>query len=303
MNEDQLYFFYDLFQYLLNGICQGSIYALIALGYTMVYGIIKLINFAHGEFYMIGAFTGFYCIKSGMPLMWAFPVAMLIPGIIAVVIEKVAYKPIRHAGRIPALITALGVSFFFQYFGQMVLGADPKPFPETYEDYNILAKFGFNDIFFTKTQAIIIVSTVIIMLFLRWLVMSTKIGKAMRATSFNKDASELMGINTDQIISFTFFIGASMAGAAGVLVGIYYNTVEPMMGLIPGLKAFIAAVLGGIGIIPGAVLGGLVLGVVENLVVGFWESTYRDVVAFAILILILLVKPTGLLGTKTKEKV
>ncbi|RLA63706.1 MAG: branched-chain amino acid ABC transporter permease [Epsilonproteobacteria bacterium] len=300
MSEDQLYFFYDLFQYLINGICQGSIYALIALGYTMVYGIIKLINFAHGEFYMIGAFTGYFCIRGGIPLYFAFPIAMLVPGIIAVLIEKIAYKPIRHAGRIPALITALGVSFFFQYFGQNVLGADPKAFPEVYEEtiYNLGEAVSIS-----STQIIIIVTTLVLMLFLRWLVMSTKVGKAMRATSFNKDASELMGIDTDKIISFTFFIGASMAGAAGVLVGIYYNTVEPMMGLIPGLKAFIAAVLGGIGIIPGAVLGGLVLGVVENLVVGFWESTYRDAVSFGILILILLVKPTGILGTKTKEKV
>jgi len=300
MSEDQLYFFYDLFQYLINGICQGSIYALIALGYTMVYGIIKLINFAHGEFYMIGAFTGYFCIRAGMPLYFTFPVAMFIPGIIAVLVEKIAYRPIRHAGRIPALITALGVSFFFQYFGQNILGADPKAFPEVYEEkiYNLGEAVSI-----TSTQIIIIITTLVLMLFLRWLVLKTKVGKAMRATSFNKDASELMGIDTDKIISFTFFIGASMAGAAGVLVGIYYNTVEPMMGLIPGLKAFIAAVLGGIGIIPGAVLGGLVLGVVENLVVGFWESTYRDAVSFGILILILLVKPTGLLGTKTKEKV
>jgi len=300
MSEDLLYFFYDLFQYLINGICQGSIYALIALGYTMVYGIIKLINFAHGEFYMLGAFTGYFCIRSGIPLLYAFPIAMIIPGIIAVLVEKLAYKPIRHAGRIPALITALGVSFFFQYFGQRMLGAAPKPFPQVYEEkvYNLGEAVSI-----TSTQIIIILTTLILMVILRWLVLKTKVGKAMRATSFNKDAAELMGINTDQIISFTFFIGASLAGAAGVLVGIYYNTVEPMMGLIPGLKAFIAAVLGGIGIIPGAVVGGLVLGIVENLVVGFWESTYRDVVAFAILILILLVKPTGLLGSKTKEKV
>ncbi|MGB0452143.1 MAG: branched-chain amino acid ABC transporter permease [Bacteriovoracaceae bacterium] len=293
------YFFTDLAQYLINGVAQGSIYALIALGYTMVYGIIKLINFAHGEFYMIGAFIGFYCIGSGMPLYIAFPAAMFGAGIIAVVVEKLIYRPIRDVGRIVALITALGASLFFQYLGQGVLGADPKAFPQAIEEKTYM----FGEIIFTRTQIIIMVSTFVLMAILYWLVNHTKTGKAMRATSFNKNAAELMGINTDRIISFTFFVGAALAGAAGVLVGMYYNTVEPMMGLIPGLKAFIAAVLGGIGIIPGAVIGGLTLGIAENLVVGFWISTYRDAIAFAILIIILLVKPTGILGKNRKEKV
>lgn len=299
MSEDIAYFFIDLTQYLINGLAQGSIYALIALGYTMVYGIIKLINFAHGEFYMIGAFIGYYCILSGMPILLAFPAAMIGAGLVAVLVEKLVYKPIRHAGRIPALITALGTSLFFQYLGQGVIGADPKAFPEALKSKT----FMFGEVMITSTQILIMVVTFILMVVLYWLVNHTKTGKAMRATSFNKNAAELMGINTDKIISVTFFIGASLAGAAGVLVGIYYNTVEPMMGLIPGLKAFIAAVLGGIGIIPGAVIGGLVLGVAENLVVGFWVSTYRDAIAFAILILILLVKPAGILGKNRKEKV
>ncbi|MFZ9000351.1 MAG: branched-chain amino acid ABC transporter permease [Bacteriovoracaceae bacterium] len=299
MSEDITYFLYDLAQYLINGISQGSIYALVALGYTMVYGIIKLINFAHGEFYMIGAFLGFYLISAGQPFGISLVLAMTGAGVIAVIVERFFYRPIRHAGRIPALITALGTSFFFQYLGQGLIGADPKPFPKVIEKKT----YQFGEIFIEKTQIIIILSTFILMLFLYWLVNHTKTGKAMRATSFNKDAAELMGIDTNKIISFTFFIGAFMAGAAGVLVGMYYNTVEPMMGLIPGLKAFIAAVLGGIGIIPGAVLGGLVLGVAENLVVGFWVSTYRDAISFLILIIILLVKPAGLLGKNVKEKV
>ncbi|MDC1174252.1 branched-chain amino acid ABC transporter permease [Bacteriovoracaceae bacterium] len=299
MDENLTFFFYDLVTYLLNGLTQGSIYALIALGYTMVYGIIKLINFAHGEFYMIGAFIGYFSITSGMPFLIALPLAMFGAGIIAVIVEKIVYRPIRHAGRIPALITALGTSLFFQYFGQQTIGADPKAFPQAIA----VKTYQFGEIYISNIQLIIFGSTFLLMVFLWWLVGHTKIGKAMRATSFDKNAAELMGINTDRIISFTFFVGSAFAGAAGVLVGLYYNTVEPMMGLIPGLKAFVAAVLGGIGIIPGAVLGGLVLGVAENLVVGFWVSTYRDAIAFGILIIILLFKPAGLLGVNRKEKV
>ncbi|MFT6069092.1 MAG: branched-chain amino acid transport system permease protein [Bacteriovoracaceae bacterium] len=301
MSEETTFFFYDLATYLLNGITQGSVYALVALGYTMVYGIIKLINFAHGEFYMIGAFIGFYCIAAGMPLWMAFPCAMIGSGLVAITVERIVYRPIRYAGRIPALITALGTSLLFQYAGQNIIGADPKAFPKVTDFENQTYKFG--ELYISTNQIVIISTTFILMVFLYWLVNHTRTGKAMRATSFDKNAAELMGIDTNKIISFTFFLGASLAGAAGVLVGMYYNSVEPMMGLIPGLKAFVAAVLGGIGIIPGAVLGGLVLGIAENLVVGFWVSTYRDAIAFGILILILLFKPSGLLGKNTKEKV
>jgi branched-chain amino acid transport system permease protein len=299
VSEEFVFFLYDIATYLLNGITQGSIYALIALGYTMVYGIIKLINFAHGEFYMIGAFIGFYLITSGMPFVPALLIAMIGSGLVAVLIEWIVYRPIRSAGRISALITALGTSLFFQYAGQRVLGADPKAFPQAIK----VKTYQVGEIYITNTQIIIFVSTILLMIFLWWLVNKTKIGKAMRATSFDMKAAQLMGINTNQIISFTFFVGAAFAGAAGVLVGLYYNTVEPMMGMIPGLKAFVAAVLGGIGIIPGAVIGGLVLGIAENLVVGLWVSTYRDAIAFAILILILLFKPAGILGENKKEKV
>ena len=258
----------DLATYLLNGITQGSIYALVALGYTMVYGIIKLINFAHGEFYMIGAFTGLYCLQLGIPFAPTLIMAMLVPGLFAIFVEYSVYRPIRAAGRIPALITALGTSLFLQYSGQLVLGAEPHSFPQVIQtkSYTLWGSVSISNI-----QIIILLATLSLMIFLWWLVHHSKIGKAMRATAFNHNAAQLMGINTNQIISFTFFIGAAFAGAAGVLVGLYYNVVDPMMGMIPGIKAFIAAVLGGIGIIPGAVIGGLVLGIAENLVVGFLD--------------------------------
>lgn len=301
MNWEELTFlFYDFLQYLIYGIVQGSIYALIALGYTMVYGIIRLVNFAHGEFYMIGAMVGYFVIESlHLHPLLAFPASMLMSGLVAVIVEKLVYKPIRHAGRISALITALGTSLFLQYGGQSLVGADPRPYPQIFENKT----YFFGELMITSNQLIIMGSTFVLMVLLWWLVHHTKLGKAMRATSFNHDAARLMGIPIDRVITWTFFIGASLAGAAGVLVGMYYNTVDPMMGMIPGMKAFVAAVLGGIGVIPGAVIGGLVLGIAENLVVGFWESTYRDAIAFAILILILLVRPAGLLGKNLKEKV
>lgn len=298
MSEETTYFLYDLATYLLNGVIQGSVYALIALGYTMVYGIIQLINFAHGEFYMIGAFIGFFCLLSGMPLWLAFPMAMLGSGLLAVVTERLVYRPLRHTGRIPALVTALGMSLFFQYSGQAVFGAAPQSFPQVIS----IKTYQVGELYITNIQLLIIFCTIVLMIFLWWLVNKTRLGKAMRATSFNHDAAELMGIDTSKIIGLTFFVGAAFAGAAGVLVGMYYNTVDPIMGMIPGLKAFVAAVLGGIGIIPGAVLGGLALGIAENLVVGLWVSTYRDAIAFALLILILLFKPTGILGTSNSEK-
>ncbi len=299
MSEDLIWFFKDLCQYTLNGLAQGSIYALIALGYTMVYGIIKLINFAHGEFYMIGAFIGFACISAGFPLWIAMPLAMIGSGLVAALVERLVYRPIRNAGRITALITALGVSLFFQYSGQLTIGAEPKAFPSVIEN----TTYDLGDVYIETNMIIIMVLTALLMVFLYWLVGHTKVGKAMRATSFDVGTAELMGINSNRIISFTFFIGAAFAGAAGVLVGMYYNTIDPLMGMIPGIKAFVAAVLGGIGIIPGAVVGGLVLGLAENLVTGFWVSTYRDAIAFGILILILVIRPSGLLGKNTKEKV
>ena len=299
MSEETTLLLYDIATYLLNGIVQGSVYALIALGYTMVYGIIQLINFAHGEFYMLGAFAGLFCLLSGMPLWLALPISMVATGLLAMVTERLVYRPLRHAGRIPALVTALGMSLFFQYSGQAIFGAAPRSFPQVIP----VKTYQWGELYITNIQLLIIFCTVALMIFLWWLVTKTRIGKAMRATSFNHQAAELMGIDTNKIIGFTFFTGAALAGAAGVLVGMYYNTIDPIMGMIPGLKAFVAAVVGGIGIIPGAVLGGLTLGIAENLVVGLWVSTYRDAIAFALLILILLFRPAGLLGSSRREKI
>jgi branched-chain amino acid transport system permease protein len=298
MSQDTIYFLWDTLQYLLNGIAQGSLYALVALGYTMVYGIIRLVNFAHGEFLMIGAMAGFYTLKMGLPMPVAIVTSMLGAGILAVLTERIIYRPIRNASRVTSLITAIGASLFFQYAGQIVFGADPKTLAPIIEP-EILT---FGEITISNIQIIIFIVTGFVLFFLWWLTHFTKLGKAMRATSFNINAAELMGINTNFIITFTFFLGAALAGLAGILLG-STMTVEPLMGTMLGLKAFVAAVVGGIGVIPGAALGGLILGIAENLVAGLYKSSYRDGVSFLILIIILLSKPSGILGKNTKEKV
>lgn len=297
-NEQTQYFFWDLLQYTINGISQGSIYALIALGYTMVYGIIRLVNFAHGEFLMIGAMAGFYFTQWSLSPLQALPLSMLVAGIFALIVERAVYRPIRHQGRIPALITAIGTSLLFQYAGQILFGADPKTMAPIIEEKS----FDFGEVYFSNIQLLIFLVTIFVMFFLWWLTHFTKIGKAMRAVSFNLNAAELMGINTNRVIAFTFFLGASLAGLAGMLVS-YTMSIEPMMGTMPGIKAFVAAVVGGIGVIPGAAIGGFILGITENMVVGFYKASYRDAVAFIILILILLFKPSGILGKNIKEKV
>lgn len=289
-----------ILQQLVNGLSLGSVYALIALGYTMVYGIIRLINFAHGDVYMLGAFVGFFAITIyGMSFLPALITAMVVTAIIGVVLERIAYRPLRTAPRVAALMTAVGVSLFLENTGIYFWGAKPKAFPRVIDD----TPFHLFGITLGKTQVIIMVTAIILMILLQFIVHKTKAGKAMRAVSFDRDAARLMGINVDTTISITFAIGSALAAAAGVLVGIYYNTINPLMGLLPGLKAFVAAVLGGIGIIPGAMLGGLLLGMAEAGVVAAGFSTYRDAVAFAILIIILLVKPSGILGSNVREKV
>jgi len=298
MSQDTIYFFWDCLQYLINGIAQGSLYAIVALGYTMVYGIIRLVNFAHGEFLMLGAFCGYFALKFQLPMPVAIIASMLGAGIAALIVERLIYRPIRSEGRIPALITAIGASLFFQYTGQLVFGADPKTVPPVFTE--ILWTFG--EVNVSNIQVFIFILTLAILLFLWWLTHFTKIGVAMRATSFNLKAAELMGINTNRIIAFTFFLGASLAGLAGILMG-YTMSVEPMMGMSLGLKAFVAAVVGGIGIIPGAALGGFILGIAENMVAGLYKSSFRDGVSFFILIIILLFKPSGILGKNVKEKV
>lgn len=296
----------EFIQQLINGLSLGSIYALIALGYTMVYGILKFINFAHGEVFMLGAFFGFYFAgflgvdsPSVTMALVILIMTMSATALVGITIEKLAYKPLRNSSKLTVLITAIGVSLFLQYTGQLVFGADPKSFPTIIENtsFSILgATIGTN-------QIVVLVSAILLMFLLRVIVYSTKMGIAIRAVSNNMTAASLMGININNIISFTFAIGSSLAGAAGILYSINYPSIDPLMGLLPGLKAFIAAVLGGIGNFPGAAVGGILIGLVETFTVGYISPTYRDAIAFAILIIILLVKPTGLFGKKEVEKV
>ncbi|WP_276974332.1 branched-chain amino acid ABC transporter permease [Dielma fastidiosa] len=288
------------FQQLINGLSLGSIYALIALGYTMVYGIIKLINFAHGDIYMLGAYIGFMAITVlGVGFFPALLIAMVGCAILGVVIERIAYKPLRNATRIAALITAIGVSYFIEAMTQRFMGTNVRAFP------NVLSTevIQFAGLRISYQQIYIFVTTIVLMLILQTIVKKTKVGRAMRAVSVDADAARLMGINVDATISYTFAIGSALSGAAGVLVGIYYNSINPLMGMVPGVKAFIAAVFGGIGIVPGAMFGGFFIGIAEALVSGYGGSLYKDAVVYIILIVILIIKPAGLLGKNVKEKV
>jgi len=287
-------------QQLVNGISLGSIYALIALGYTMVYGIIKLINFAHGDVFMLGAFIGFYAIaRWDIGFFPALIISMVLCAIIGVIIERVAYKRLRNATRIAALITAIGVSLLIEYTVIFFRGASPEAYPE------VLPKTSIDilGVSISSISILILAVTIVLMILLQFIVHKTKIGKAMRAVSLDPDAARLMGINVDNTISATFAIGSALAGAAGVIFGVYYTRIEPLMGVLPGLKAFIAAVFGGIGSIPGAMVGGLSLGVVETVVSALGFSLWRDAAAFVILILILILKPSGIFGKNTREKV
>lgn len=267
----------------------------------MIYGIIKLINFAHGDIYMLGAYFGFIATTMfGFSFIPAILFSMACAALAGIIIERVAYRPMRNAPRIAILITAIGVSFFLEY--SMILIATPQP---AYCSRLCLKLtiYHFGSVVVNSQQIVILISALILMAVLTYIVQNTKAGKAMRAVSFDADAARLMGINIDRVISMTFALGSALAAAGGVLVGIYYNSIDPLMGMVPGIKAFVAAVLGGIGIIPGAMLGGIILGVVEAMVSGFFSSTFRDAAAFAILILILLYKPAGILGKNVREKV
>ena len=287
-------------QQVINGISLGSVYALIALGYTMIYGIMRLINFAHGDIYMMGSFIGFFA-TSVLKLSFVPALIMSMAGcaLLGMVVERVAYRPLRGQPRITLLITAIGVSFFLEYSMVWAVSPQPRSYPRLLSSYQI----HIGELLVTAQQLFILAVALVLMVLLQLLVQHTRAGKAMRAVSFDESAAALMGINVDSVVSYTFALGSALAGAAGLLVGIYYNRIDPLMGVMPGLKAFVAAVLGGIGIIPGAMVGGLLMGVAESLVSGFLSSTYRDAVAFAILIAVLLVKPTGLLGKKEHEKV
>lgn len=289
-----------MLQQLVNGLILGSVYALIALGYTMVYGIIKLINFAHGDLYMMGAFIGYYLINNfQLNFFVALILTMILTACLGVLIEFLAYRPLRHSTKIAALITAIGVSFFLEYGMVYLFGANTRAFPQALET----VKYNLGPITVTNVKLTILGVSIFLMVALQFIVQKTKMGKAMRAVSVDSDAAQLMGINVNSTISFTFALGSALAGAAGVLIGLYYNSVEPLMGMAPGIKAFVAAVLGGIGIIPGAALGGFIIGLLETLAVTIGLSSYRDAVVYGILIVILLVRPAGILGKNVKEKV
>lgn len=292
----------ELFQQVINSLSLGSIYALIALGYTMVYGIIKLINFAHGEVYMVGAYVG-YATMSLLKLDFivALLLAMTVCMVLGVLIERIAYRPLRNSTRIAVLITAIGVSLFIQYTMMRFVGADPRAYPPL--PAYMSGTFNIGGVLIKYQQLFIIGISVVLMVILQFIVKRTKMGKAMRAVSQDPEAAQLMGISVDRTISFTFALGSALAGAAGVLVGVYYNTINPLMGIIPGLKAFVAAVFGGIGIIPGALIGAYIIGGAETTVSSLGYSLFRDGVVFAILIAILIIKPTGLLGKNVREKV
>ena len=296
----------EFLQQLLNGINLGAIYALIALGYTMVYGVLRFINFAHSDVFMVGAFVGFYATQR-----WGFPVGTIGGGLLVLItamaicaglgmlIEKLAYKPLRGRSTLTVLITAIGVSLLLQNTGQKVFGANPKAFPALFP----IAQFQFGGLTVSSNQIIVLVVTISLLAALWWVVHRTKIGTAMRAVSFNATAASLVGINNNAVISFTFAIGSALAGAGGILYALNNPSIDPLMGALPGLKAFVAAVLGGIGNLPGAALGAMIIGLVETFVAGTRFSTFRDAIAFAILILILLFRPAGLLGKIKTEKV
>ena len=296
-----------LLQQLINGLSLGSIYALIALGYTMVYGVLRLINFAHGDVYMLGAFAGYFLgnalnLDASPSVPGAIAVtlgAMAVGAAVGVTIERLAYRPVRHHSRLTALITAMGVSLLLEYGGQIVFGATPRFFPQMIRSET----YAIGGVQITNQNLLIIVVSVVMMFALHFVVHHTKIGKAMRATSYNLSVATLMGINTNFIIAFTFALGSALAAAAGVLVALAIPRIDPLMGLMTGLKAFVAAVLGGIGSLPGAMLGGMLIGLMETGLSATAYSTYRDAVAFGVLILILIVRPAGILGTAGPEKV
>ncbi len=323
------------FNQLVNGLQLGFVYALIALGYTMVYGIVKLINFAHGDVFMVGAFVSYYAVSNFGLHLWLLNAApgvnptlalvvgtitvillsMAVCALLAVTVERFAYKPLRDAPRISALITAIGVSFFLEYFGALPFVFTPnfitykRPFPISIwyiKDGIRRLEEGAappeGSVLFSNILIIIILTSLLLLFLLQFIVQRTKIGKAMRATSYDKPTARLMGINVDNVISVTFAIGASLAGAAGILYATAYPQVVFWMGITPGLKAFVAAVLGGIGSIPGALVGALIMGQAEVLSASYISTPMRDAISFSILILVLLIRPTGIFGEPEREK-
>lgn len=287
-------------QQLINGLSLGSIYALLALGYTMIYGIIKIIHFAHGDVYMLGAFFGYYTIN-----VWHFNFIMALFGsmifcaLVGMLIEFVAYRPLRHSSRIAVLITAIGVSYFLENGMSVLFSGDTRDFPQVIKQVN----YEWFGIRVTNVQLLIFTTTIILMIVLQLIVKKTKMGRAMRAAAADPVAAELMGININGTISFVFAIGSAMAGAAGVLIGLYYNSIEPTMGMTPGIKAFVAAVVGGVGSIPGAAVGAVIIGCLESMMQAIGFSAFKDAAVYVVLIIVLLFLPAGLFGNKQPEKV
>jgi len=299
---------HEFLQQLINGLSLGAIYALIALGYSMVYGLLKFINFAHGDVLMIGAFAGYYAapivhhllpdpwMTTSVVLIWA----MIVCACLGVVIERLAYRPLREQPKLAVLITSIGVSLLLSYGGQIVFGVNQKAFPDLLPPIRI--KLG-EGITISGNHLLVIAVTIVLLIVLREIVLRTRFGLALRALSQNRDAAALMGVNSNAVISLTFALGSALAGAAGVLYALNIHSIEPLMGTLPGIKAFVAAVLGGIGSLPGAALGGLLLGLSECLLGGSFLSSYRDAIAFGLLIIILLLRPSGIFGNSATEKV
>ena len=300
-------------QQLVNGLTLGSVYALLALGYSIVYGILKLLNFAHGEVYMMGAFMGYFTLSAlggasspalpvSLVLVLMFLAAGLSAGVLGVAIERFAYRPLRDAPRIAPLISALGVSFFLQSTALLLFSADIRTM-DTSDMISPSTGIHIGPLDISLVRILVIVSAALLMVALARFVAQTKLGKAMRAVAYDREAAEMMGIDVDRTIVAAFFIGSVLAGAAGVMVGLVFDRVWHLMGFTAGLKAFTAAVLGGIGNIPGAMLGGLLIGLAEAFTAGYISTTFTNLIVFGILIVVMLVRPSGLLGSPAIEKV
>ena len=301
------------FQELVNGLTTGALYALVALGFSMVYGVLKLLNFAHGDLYMVGAYVGFFVIQwFGGPSALNIPVPLLLVimfvlaaglvGGLGVAIERFAYRPLRDAPRIAPLITAIGISFFLENAALLLFGAQFRVY-NTADFISLSSGIQIGSVTIDSVQIMVLVLGLVLMVGLRELVNRTKLGKQMRAVAADREAAEMMGINVNFTISATFFLGSALAGVAGVMGGLLFNQVTPTIGFIVGLKAFTAAVVGGIGSIPGAMLGGLLIGVAESMITGYVSSTYTNLFVFALLIVVMLVRPSGLLGQAQLQKV
>lgn len=289
-----------LLQQIINGLAQGSIYSLVGIGFALIFGILGLVHFAHGEVYMLGAFLGFILITVfHLNVFAALLLAIVGAALLGILVEAVAFRPLRKAPDVAPMVCTLGLSVVLQNAAMIFLGSDTKSVPDVFEG-SVLPFFSAQ---LSVPQIIIFVTALVLMVLLQLLLYRSKLGRAIRATAQNKDAAALMGVNINRVISATFAVGSGLGGAAGVLVGLYYNAFYPTMGFMAGLKAFVATVLGGLTSVPGAVLGGLILGVTENIGAAYISSGYRDLIAFAILILVLLIKPSGLFGRSAQGKV